>query len=151
MKRFIVFFFALISLNSCITYNFYSTTAPTEVYGDAKVANTIAVLPAQETIVIKGKPVRYQPIEHNGIKGYLYSSKLRYVSKANKYAYTYAKAKRKTYTNTAAVAAPASSQSNYSAPARSTSTGGQVQVKGYYRKDGTYVRPHTRSAPKKKG
>jgi hypothetical protein len=25
--------------------------------------------------------------------------------------------------------------------------GGGVDVKGYYRKDGTYVRPHTRSAP----
>jgi len=31
------------------------------------------------------------------------------------------------------------------------SSGGTVQVKGYYRKDGTYVRPHTRSAPKRKG
>lgn len=28
-----------------------------------------------------------------------------------------------------------------------TNSGGSVQVKGYYRKDGTYVRPHTRSAP----
>ncbi len=26
----------------------------------------------------------------------------------------------------------------------------QVKVKGYYRKDGTYVRPHTRSSPKRK-
>lgn len=32
----------------------------------------------------------------------------------------------------------------------STSNGGTVNVKGYYRKDGTYVRPHTRSAPKRK-
>jgi hypothetical protein len=28
-----------------------------------------------------------------------------------------------------------------------TNSGGSVQVRGYYRKDGTYVRPHTRSAP----
>lgn len=28
--------------------------------------------------------------------------------------------------------------------------GGTVQVKGYYRKDGTYVRPHTRRAPRRK-
>lgn len=27
------------------------------------------------------------------------------------------------------------------------SSGGTVNVKGYYRKNGTYVRPHTRSAP----
>lgn len=31
--------------------------------------------------------------------------------------------------------------------AKGKSSGGPVHVKGYYRKDGTYVRPHTRSAP----
>lgn len=36
-------------------------------------------------------------------------------------------------------------KSSYS-PSHSTGTG-RVQVKGYYRKDGTYVRPHTRKAP----
>lgn len=37
-----------------------------------------------------------------------------------------------------------------SSPAPQTNSGGTVHVKGYYRKDGTYVRPHTRSAPRKK-
>lgn len=32
----------------------------------------------------------------------------------------------------------------------SNSGSGTVHVKGYYRKDGTYVKPHNRSAPKKK-
>jgi hypothetical protein len=31
----------------------------------------------------------------------------------------------------------------------SSSSGETVNVKGYYRKDGTYVRPHTRSAPRR--
>jgi hypothetical protein len=31
--------------------------------------------------------------------------------------------------------------------AASPSTGGSVHVRGYYRRDGTYVRPHTRSRP----
>lgn len=35
-------------------------------------------------------------------------------------------------------------------PSAPSSTGGTVNVRGYYRKDGTYVRPHTRSAPRKK-
>ena len=39
-------------------------------------------------------------------------------------------------------------KSSYS-PSRSTGTG-RVQVKGYYRKDGTYVRPHTRKSPTKR-
>ena len=50
--------------------------------------------------------------------------------------------------NSVATDEPASSPTGTPAsPAPSTSTGGEVHVKGYYRKDGTYVRPHTRSAP----
>ena len=32
----------------------------------------------------------------------------------------------------------------------SSTPGKEVKVRGYYRKDGTYVRPHTRSAPKRR-
>ncbi|MDR0620256.1 MAG: hypothetical protein LBG17_10235 [Bacteroidales bacterium] len=32
----------------------------------------------------------------------------------------------------------------------SNSGSGSVSVKGYYRKDGTYVKPHTRKSPKRK-
>ena len=44
---------------------------------------------------------------------------------------------------------PSGSPSTTSSPSTSpTSTAGKdVQVRGYYRKDGTYVKPHTRSAP----
>lgn len=47
----------------------------------------------------------------------------------------------------------ASSQSPIDAGVRGTPKaipGTEVQVKGYYRKDGTYVAPHTRSAPHRK-
>jgi endonuclease YncB( thermonuclease family) len=43
-----------------------------------------------------------------------------------------------------------SSPSSGSTSSGSSSAGKEVHVKGYYRKDGTYVRPHTRSAPKRK-
>jgi endonuclease YncB( thermonuclease family) len=36
----------------------------------------------------------------------------------------------------------------YYFPAAGSSSGGSIHVKGYYRKDGTYVRPHTRSSPR---
>lgn len=39
---------------------------------------------------------------------------------------------------------------SYKSYTPSRSTGGTVHVKGYYRKDGTYVRPHTRSAPRRR-
>ncbi len=38
-------------------------------------------------------------------------------------------------------------RSAFSSSARSSSPGGTVHVSGYYRKDGTYVRPHDRRAP----
>lgn len=37
-----------------------------------------------------------------------------------------------------------------SASSTPSSSGGTVHVKGYYRKDGTYVRPHTRRAPRRR-
>lgn len=40
-----------------------------------------------------------------------------------------------------------SSPSTYESSSSSSTAGTDVHVKGYYRKDGTYVRPHTRSAP----
>lgn len=36
------------------------------------------------------------------------------------------------------------------ATASPSATGGPVNVRGYYRKDGTYVRPHTRNAPRRR-
>lgn len=38
-------------------------------------------------------------------------------------------------------------RSAYRSSSRSPISGGTVHVSGYYRKDGTYVRPHTRRAP----
>lgn len=37
-----------------------------------------------------------------------------------------------------------------SSPSSSGSSGGSVHVNGYYRKNGTYVRPYTRSAPSRR-
>lgn len=47
-------------------------------------------------------------------------------------------------------AEPQTGSTDTSAGATQTNSGGTVHVKGYYRKDGTYVRPHTRRAPRKK-
>jgi hypothetical protein len=45
--------------------------------------------------------------------------------------------------------ASATTRPSYDTPGRSTSSSGSVHVRGYYRKDGTYVRPHTRSRPRR--
>jgi hypothetical protein len=43
-----------------------------------------------------------------------------------------------------------SSNNSYTKSSTRTSSGGTVQVKGYTRKNGTYVAPHTRSAPRRR-
>lgn len=43
-----------------------------------------------------------------------------------------------------------SSNSSYTKSSTKASTGGTVNVKGYTRKNGTYVAPHTRSAPRRR-
>ncbi|BFM43957.1 hypothetical protein CFS9_25980 [Flavobacterium sp. CFS9] len=43
-----------------------------------------------------------------------------------------------------------STDNNYTKSSIRTSSGGSVQVKGYTRKNGTYVAPHTRSAPRRR-
>ena len=42
------------------------------------------------------------------------------------------------------------SYSSYSTSSHYRSRGGTVKVRGYYRKNGSYVRPHTRSAPSRR-
>lgn len=43
----------------------------------------------------------------------------------------------------------ASGKNNWSGYRYTSSSGGRVYVRGYYRKDGTYVRPHTRRRPRR--
>lgn len=43
-----------------------------------------------------------------------------------------------------------SSTGYYNSSSSSKGSGGTVNVKGYYRKNGTYVSPHTRSAPRRR-
>jgi hypothetical protein len=52
--------------------------------------------------------------------------------------------------NPATVEPAAETQSvSYASSSPPAASSGQVQVRGHYRKDGTYVRPHTRSKPRK--
>ena len=51
------------------------------------------------------------------------------------------------YSKTSSFSSPRPSSPSYGSR---SSSGGSVQVKGYARKDGTYVKPHTRSAPRRR-
>ncbi len=54
---------------------------------------------------------------------------------------------KETKTSSETLVTPPTAKESYTPPPDTSSD--RVQVKGYYRKDGTYVRPHTRSKPSK--
>ena len=105
-------------------------------------------------IVIKESSNKFKKARYGSNKGYIcgtsnLSNPIRISSKDIKYltfnsidSTYYFKGKKLDLTESL------NTKSSYS-PSYSTGTG-RVQVKGYYRKDGTYVRPHTRKAPTKR-
>lgn len=120
------------------------------------VTNYYTVLLEEDTLLYKSKSINSH-IESSVPKGstvYI-SAKIkkkafRRIKWGNYYGWAYyTKYKNKTSKNTTTSYKPSpvyKSNSQY----KKRSTGGTVNVRGYYRKDGTYVRPHTRSAPKKR-
>lgn len=86
-------------------------------------------------------------IERNITRGkytyhYTYNTLHRYHSYASRARSWYPRARAWSSYQRTAAAERSNSDRNYE-----LNTGGSVHVKGYTRKDGTYVRPHTRSAP----
>jgi hypothetical protein len=127
MKK-ILFLFILFSLQSCVT-NYYTATVNTDtaLYSSQDAGNpTLHIVPAGSAVYVNTKKSRknYYKIKYGSHTGWAYNP-----------SYTLSTTRATT------------SSSNYTTP---SSSGNTVQVNGYYRKDGTYVRPHTRSAPKRK-
>lgn len=84
------------------------------------------------------QPSRTQSYEYNQPSGNSYTPPSSYTAPTTSYTYT----APPSYTYT-----PPPSYDNGSTGRYSSYRGGDVHVRGYYRKDGTYVAPHTRSAP----
>ncbi len=84
------------------------------------------------------QPSRTQGYGYNQPSGSSYTPPSSYTAPTTSYTYT----EPPSYTYT-----PPPSYDNGSTGRYSSYSGGDVHVRGYYRKDGTYVAPHTRSAP----
>jgi len=97
------------------------------------------VVPTSTKVLIKSKKKSTYSVIYKTYEGYLNSPNFTYYRKFSSavdstlYGYSTIKPVRVKPTFT-----------NY------RSSGGSVPVKGYYRKDGTYVRPHYRSSPSRK-
>ncbi|WP_188620300.1 SH3 domain-containing protein [Flavobacterium suaedae] len=134
MKTKLLFLLLLpLVLSSCYT-NYYmcETDAPTPIYfNKSNGGEQITVIPKGKQVIIKEKPkAMYYKIQYNDTIGWAYIPRLKN-KKKYEYKGTFKVLKKKK-----------NKSSSYH------SSGGTVHVKGYYRKDGTYVRPHTRRKPK---
>ncbi|MBT2621202.1 hypothetical protein [Chryseobacterium sp. ISL-6] len=118
---------------SCST-NYYTVllSEDAKVYNSSDSTNVITIIPKDTPVYLSSKSNKknYKKIKWGNYSGWTYNP-----------IYT-------SYTNYTPLKSSPSSSYNYNSS--SSSSGGSVKVKGYTRKDGTYVRPHTRSSPSRR-
>lgn len=146
-----LFLIILTSLVSGCTTNYYiceATDASIELYSDAKSKNSFWIIPKNHQILVKGNKSNKNKAEYGEKHGYIYNfssinkvkrisrTDLKYIAFSDSVYYYNGKRIIRTYDNSY------TNKSSYS--------GGPVHVKGYYRKNGTYVKPYTRSAPSRR-
>jgi len=129
--------FFCIAFASCKNiYYVGQTTEPLRVYYEPDTTSLHTyTIPIGSNVLTRKKPKKFHHIIFNTYKGYVfkptYMGYHKYKSSIDGELYGYSSSKTK------------SSSSTYSG-------GGTVNVKGYYRKNGTYVSPHTRNAPSRR-
>ncbi|SDJ98181.1 hypothetical protein [Flavobacterium noncentrifugens] len=126
MKKLFAIFVLLLS--SCTTNYFYVTLSDdTPLYNTrSESGQPYITIPAQSQLFISRNGATYRQVKYNNRKLWAVNPN-----------YTISSGYEKKSPG------PAASSSHLP-------SGKTVQVKGYTRKDGTYVRPHTRSAPRRK-
>ena len=121
---------------SCVTnYYFVNVEEDTPIYNNTNGnGESITVIPRGYSAYIASGTKKHRKIKWKNYKGWainpVYKNSVDASSSGSSSSYD-------------------SSKSNYRSSS-STSSGGTVHVKSYTRKDGTYVRSHTRSAPKRR-
>jgi hypothetical protein len=134
MKKIVVLLLLALSIQSCVTnYYYVNVNTDTPLYSAHNDGSSvICTVPSGNGMYIKGKNYKkYRKIKYGNYIGWAYNPN-----------YT-----ESSYSSSSSSSSSSSqSSSNYSTP----SAGKTVQVKAYYRKDGTYVQSHTRSAPRRK-
>lgn len=121
--------FAFIA-TSCVNYYSVTVNAETVLYSSGNDGSSVVYsVPSGSSVYIKGKKSKkYRKIKYGNYAGWAYYPN-----------YTASSQYSSRYSSSSS--SGTRSSSNYSSPVKT------VNVKGYYRKNGTYVRPHTRSSP----
>lgn len=135
MKKFLLLLL-LILVSSCSTnYYFVNLDEDANIYSSKEAKEIIAVIPKGYSAYIEKSTKKYRKVKWQNYKGWaiepVYSRTS--ISSINN------NSSNSNYTTT-----------TYKKTSTSSSSGGSVHVKGYTRKNGTYVSPHTRSSPKRR-
>lgn len=152
--RYIIFILILLCLTSC-TKNYYLCYAdqPIEIFLSKNLTEKIITVPTGKLVIASTKSPKCQYVKFGNNEGYCklnsFTTKKRISSKQLK-SLVFSADSIYTYANNLTQNGQSVPSSNYHTSSSSNqSSGGPVHVKGYYRKNGTYVKPYTRSAPKR--
>ncbi|MCW3161406.1 hypothetical protein [Chryseobacterium oryctis] len=132
LQALILFTFSCLIL-SCTNYYTVLLTEGTKVYSSSDSSNLITEIPKDTQVFLSSKSNKknYKKIKWGNYSGWAYNP---IYSSYNDYT------KSTKTTNS----------SNYNYKSENVGSGGTVHVKGYYRSNGTYVKPHTRSSPSRR-
>lgn len=135
MKKIIAIILMFI-LNSCVTnYYYVSVDEDSTIYNSKGGSEPIVIIPKGSRVYITKSDKNYRKIKWNKYKGWTENLVYSNTSIPNNYSSS-------NYNS--------SSNSYQRSSTKTSSGGGTVHVKGYTRKNGTYVSPHTRSAPRRR-
>jgi len=125
MKK-LLLFLLIPFLFSCTT-NYYAVTLieDSPLFKSPNDGASVIVIPKGETVYLTNGKKSYRKIKYRSYQGYVYNP---------------------VYSGQTEVASSSYRTNSNSSSSRPKT----VHVKGYTRKDGTYVKPHTRSAPRRK-
>lgn len=134
MKKSLLYLVLLLSVLSCTNYYTVRLQEDTTHYSNSGGEASVTIIPKDTEVFLSSKTNKknYSKLKWGNYYGWV--NMPNYTTFDN-------------YSKTPSYSTPPSSSSSYSSK---PSSGGSAQVKGYTRKDGTYVRPHTRSAPRRR-
>lgn len=135
IKKIIYLLAACLVIISCST-NYYTVllTEDAKIYTSTDSSNVVTIVPKDTQVFIapKANKKNYKKIKWGNYSGWAYNP-----------VYT-------TYSNYNSNNSSYNSSYYRSSSTSSSPSSGTVHVRGYTRKDGTYVRPHTRSSPSRR-
>jgi hypothetical protein len=137
MKKF-SFILLLLIFNSCATnYYFVNIDEDTTIFNSKNAKESVTVIPKGSGAYINRSDKKERKLKWRNFKGWAINP-------------AYSNSIFSSNSNNNSSGNNNSSNNSYTKSSTRTSSGGTVQVKGYTRKNGTYVAPHTRSAPRRR-